>query len=136
MAKVNNVKRLVKEDFDSKDQALVDKLAYIINPFFDQLTSAFNKQLTTADNLSREITTITVVMIAGKIVPQVQFKTALSAPIIGLNVLSCNNILNTGVYPITAPFISWAVNQKIITVLNISGLQTDCKYSITLEVIS
>lgn len=200
---LSNLKRITKEDFPSADQDLVDKLAYVLNPFLDQIQQAFNKQITTTDNLSRELTTITVNM-SNPIVkdggfaigtyytiinagttdwtsiglapglsptvtnsknvtfgqtflatspgavtgtgtakvanigtpnPQAQIKTALKN-IAGINVINAINTTNTGSYPITSPFVSWTLNNNIITLNNITGLQDNTKYTLTLEVIS
>lgn len=133
--KLSNLKRLVKEDFPQSDQDLIDRLAYIINPLLDQIEKAFNKNITTTDNLSREITTITINAVGGKPAPISQFKTGLSK-VIGVNVISAVNTTNTGTYPTTAPFISWSNNANIITINNITGIQDNNKYTLTLEVIS
>jgi len=57
MAKVNNIKRLVAEDFDQDYQDLVRQIAYTTNPFFEQITQAFNKSID-FENLNQDLVTI------------------------------------------------------------------------------
>jgi hypothetical protein len=52
MAKLNVTKRIVTEDFQKDDQALVSKLAFTLNSFFEQTANALNKNLTIEDNLN------------------------------------------------------------------------------------
>jgi hypothetical protein len=129
-----NIKMIVKEDFPQSDQDLVDKLAYIINPVFTDIKTAFAKGIDIT-YLTREITSFTITSVAGKPNPKAQFKTALTKPV-GVTIISCINAKNVDVYPTSAPFISWSINGTIITVNNITGLQDNTPYNIVLEVIS
>ena len=129
-----NIKMIVKEDFAQSDQALVDKLAYIINPVFTDLQSAFAKGIDIT-YLTREITPISITSVAGVPNPRAQFKTALTKPV-GVVVISAPNATNTATYPTSAPFVSWSINGTIITINAITGLQDNAKYNIVLEVIS
>lgn len=148
MSKISNVKRLIKEDFPQKDQELIDKLAYTLNPFLDQVTAAFNKGIN-IDNLSREIITATVVNVTGDgsynvngvatggdINPSVQIKSKLAGKIIGINVINSVNSTNPNSYPINAIGLSWTAEKNIITINKITGIQDGEKYNITLELIS
>lgn len=136
MSKITNIKRLIKEDFPPEQQDLIDKLAYVVNPFFDQVVAAFNKGINT-DNLTRQILEVTVNNTAGRITPGVQFKNTLNTnKILGINIIKAMNITNPAVYPTQAPWISWSINENIITINNITGIQDNNKYTLTLEVIS
>jgi hypothetical protein len=55
MAKFASVKKIVVEDFESKDRTLVQKLSIILNPFFEKAVTAFNQQLTYKDNLKTTV---------------------------------------------------------------------------------
>lgn len=135
MALLNNLKRIVTEDFEEKDQDLVAKIGYIINPAIEQISSAFNKNIT-FDNLSRETIQITVENSSGNLKIPIQFKTNLNGRIQGLQCIRADNLINTNVYPTSAPFISWSINANIITIKKITGIQDDNKYRLTVEVIS
>jgi hypothetical protein len=129
-----NIKTLVKEDFPQSDQALVDKLAYVINPVFSDLQNTFNKGINVS-YLTREYTVITITSVGGVPTPKSQFKTALTKPV-GVVVMSATNTTNSAVYVTSAPFISWSLSGTIITINNITGLQDNTQYSLTLEVIA
>lgn len=148
MATISNVKRLIKEDFPKESQDLVDKLAYILNPFLDQVSAAFNKNIN-IDNLSREIVTATVVNVTGTgtytvngiatggdISPTVQIKTKLANKVFGINVIRADNLTNSSTYPINAIGLSWSYDAKIITLNKITGIKDGDKYSLVLELIS
>lgn len=58
--KLTGGKRLVTEDFKSDDQELVSKLAYVLNPFLEQMTNAMNSSITVSDNLDMDYKDIIV----------------------------------------------------------------------------
>lgn len=135
MAKLNNLKRIIKEDFPEEYQELIDKLAYSLNPFLEQISDAFNKNITN-ENLSREVVTVTVENSGGNLKVPAQFKTSLKRRIIGLHVIKAENLTNPAVYPTNTPFISWTFNNNILNVLNVTGIQDNNKYRLTLEILS
>lgn len=102
----------------------------------DQLSDAFNKNINN-DNLSRETIIVTVEnSTGGTLKMSVQIKLSLKNRIIGLNVVRAENLTNSAVYPTNAPFLSWGVSTNIMTILNITGIQDNNKYRLTLEIIS
>lgn len=135
MAKLANLKRILKEDFNKEDQDTIDKLAFVLNPFLEQISNAFNKNIN-IDNLSREISIINVQNALGVLNTSVQLKTNLNSKIVGITVIRADNLTDPTLYPTQTPFVSWTLNGKIITVLNVTGIQDDNKYQLTLEVIS
>lgn len=148
MSKISNIKRLIKEDFAQKDQDLIDKLAYVLNPFLDQVTKAFNKGINN-DNLSRDFAYATVLNVTGTgsynvngiatggdLTPSVQIKIKLSSKMIGINVIKADNATNPGTYPINAIGLSWTVEKDIITLNKVTGIQDGQKYNLVLELIS
>lgn len=135
MAKIDNLKRIIKEDFPEEYQELIDKLAFSLNPFLEQLSNAFNKNINN-DNLSRETVSITVENSSGNLKSPVQFKFNLKSRILGLNIIKAENLTNSNTYPTNAPFISWTINENIITVKKVTGIQDNNKYRLTLEIIS
>lgn len=134
--RLSNIKRIVVEDFPQEYRELVDKIAYVINPMLDQLVTGLNKNIN-LENLSREITTFTVIVDAdGTPTIPTQMKTNLQSRILGMNVINAQNTTSSNTYPDTAPFVSWTVNGNIITVKNITGLQAGERYSLSVEIIS
>ncbi len=134
--KINNLKRLIKEDFPEEYQELVDKLGFALNPMLEQVSNAFNKNIN-FDNLSREVLTVTLENATGGSLKAVtQIKTSLSGRIIGLNIIRAENLTNSVVYPTNAPFVSWSINGNIMTIQKVTGIQDNNKYRLTLEIIT
>src|SRR5271170_5125949 len=111
---LSNIKRLVKEDFPQSEQDTVDRLAYILNPFLDQISSILNKNIA-IDNLSREFKTITVTNTNGILSQPVNIKTALTGKIVGISVISATNNTSSGTAPTAAPWLTWSTNGNIIS---------------------
>lgn len=135
MAKINNIKRIIKEDFPEDQQELIDKLSYSLNPFMEQVSNAFNKGINN-DNLSREFIQVTVENTAGELKIPTQFKTNLKGRIQGFHILNVENLTNTTTYPTAAPWISWTISGNIITIKKVTGIQDDNKYRFTLEIVT
>lgn len=132
MAKVPIFSRLDKGDFDKKDQDLVDRMGYILNPFMEQTSKAFDKKINN-DNLNQEYITFNIsVDAAGTPSQKTQLKSNLNTAVIGTSVIQAKNTTTPSNYPIATPFISFTQAQAIVTINNISGLQAGDKYSITI----
>lgn len=134
MARLNNVQRILPEDFPEEDRATVTQLASILNYFMTQTVDVVNGRID-YDNINKQIVTFDVTVDAnGKPVQTLNF-TAESG-VIGGVVLKAQNLTNTAVYPTSQPFVSFSALQqnKLYRVNNITGLQANNKYRITLEV--
>ena len=122
MARIPDLRQIKKEDFDSKDQKLVDQLAFPINNFMQQVINVL-KHGVDFNNLNMQIVSFTVsVNSAGTPLIPVQFQNSLLTKIIGV---VCINALNTSSilrYPDATPFISYTTNGNLVTINNISGL--------------
>ena len=134
MARLNNVQRILPEDFPEEDRATVSQLAGIVNYFMTQTVDIVNGRLD-YDNINKQVITFEVTVDAnGNPVQTLNF-TAESG-VIGGVVLNAQNLSNTAVYPTSLPFVSFNALQqnKLYRVNNITGLQANNKYLITLEV--
>lgn len=130
MAKIDNIKRILKEDFDEKDRPIVDKLGGVINTFMEQVISALNKNIN-FDNLNQEVRDITVTVDAGGVpLTDVSFRSNLLTRLRGMQVIFAENQTNPNSYPTTCPFISFNENSKIIRITHITGLQASNKYKL------
>lgn len=130
MAKIDNIKRILKEDFPENSRETVDKMGYVINNFMEQVISAFNKNIN-FDNLNQEIKDISVT-VNGSGIPTIDtnFKNNLITKVKGIQVILAENQTNTTSYPTSCPFISFTENNKIVTIRHISGLQANNKYKL------
>lgn len=132
MARPPDVRRIQKEDFEEKMQETIDKLALSLNNFMDQTKSALDGNLD-FNNFNQQIVTVAVTVDAnGKPLITTKFKSTLSTKVIGTQCISAVNTTNPTVYPTSSPFISYTQNADLVTILNVSGLQANNKYTLTL----
>lgn len=131
-------KRIVIEDFNDEERKLVSKLAYIINDAFDIITYSLNKGLSIKDNLKQDITTLTVTVDAnGKPKIPSSLKYVLSSNCQGIIVIRAINSTNPSIFPEQTPFVNFTQNSPgILTIDNISGLQANQEYKLTLILIA
>ena len=134
MAKITATKRIVKEDFSSEDQELVDTLAFPINSGFENITSALNKGLTFDDNFNAQLKEITVTVDgSGTPTTTTSFKTTLRSNAYG--VMCIRALAADNSYVTAAPFVSYVEGSSSITIRNITGLTAGIKYTLRLLVI-
>lgn len=126
--KITNLKRLIKEDFAEKDQDLVSKLAFSINPFLEQISNIFNKNID-FDNLNQELLSFEVTVDNnGKPALATELKYTLRTRPKGMQVIRAENISGTAGYPTGTPFITYDFNNENIRVLNVAGLPANKKF--------
>lgn len=136
MATPPELTRIRVEDFKSDEREMVGKLAGQINRFFEQVTSLFNKNID-YDNLNRQLSIVNVKIDgSGNVInnPQVKY-TLNTGRVRGVNVVLALNNTNPGTYPTTAPFLSMTFANGIMTIVNVTGLQNNSDYNLTLELI-
>ena len=134
MGKLDNVRRIIKEDFKSEDQELIGKLAYVINSFMEQVVRQFNGNIDFT-NLSEDVVQYTVT-VDGSGVPigNNLVKSTVNNPK-GVVVVKAENKTSSTTYPTSAPWVSWTPNGNILKIQKITGLQANNKYVLTLRVI-
>lgn len=132
MPLISNVKRLQPEDFDQKEQELIEKIGLIINPFMDEVFETINGRLDYS-NLQREYKTYTVkVDVNGKPTTEAKIATKFSQ-LKGIICIRAINQTNSSLHPTSQPFVSYDQSTNSITVSHISGLQTGNSYLLVLE---
>lgn len=135
MGKLQIPKKIRKEDFNSDEQGIADKIGEVFNNFADEVYSILNKGVDN-DNLNQQRVNLTVqVGPTGQLMTQYQIKSTLNGKIAGINVLNAINLDNSSTYPISSPFVSFSPNGQIITILNVTGLQNGSTYNLLLQLI-
>lgn len=131
MARVTNLKRIVKEDFSPDDQELVEKLGFSINPLTEQLTAAFSNGID-FENLNQQFSIITVkVDGAGMVTTSGELKYQLKTRIKGVQCIRAENLTDTT--PLTgAPFVTFTMKNDLIKLLHITGLVANKEYRLSL----
>jgi hypothetical protein len=134
MAKVTNIKRIIKDNFQQKDQELVEALAFSINPFSEQIVAAFDKGIN-FDNLNQELLTFKTRVNAQQVpIVKLDIKTTLKTRIQGCTIINVQNITDASLLT-SAPFISYNLSQSGITITQILGIVPNKDYNITVILI-
>lgn len=121
------------EDFESDDRALVQKLAFALNPFLEQISTIFNKNID-FDNLNREVLYITLeVDSAGIPKTQTVIKSSLKSRVKGFNVIKTDNLTNDGTFPTSGVQISFTSSGSLITINHVAGIPANKRYTLTVE---
>lgn len=134
--KLDNVKRIVVEDFSRDNRSDIEKLGFIINNIFEQLQQILTKNVTISDNLNESLVDVDVSVDAvGNPMLRTQFRYNLRGPCRGVQVIYATNLDNFTTYPLSQPFISFQqLDTGLIQIKNISGLQANNKYRLTVRV--
>lgn len=62
-------------------------------------------------------------------------KSTLNSKVVGVICMNAENLLDPTAYPLNTPFISFSLKNNLINILNISGLQANSQYRLTLLLI-
>ena len=136
MSKLQGFKRILAEDFDEKERPLVSKLAYSINPAFEDIQFAMNKGLSIEDNLNFNKKDITVIVDASGIPnTDVVVKSGLASSCSGIIVIKATNLTAPATSPTNTPFITFSDNSGQISINKITGLQASNQYRLRLLLI-
>ena len=136
MAKLDNVKRIVKEDYDNKYHGLIDKLAFVLNSFMEQVTAQLNGNLDFS-NLNRNLVTFKITVDSTGAPKGDGLVRTDVLGVKGATIIKATNKTTTSLFPTTQPFLSFTSgpNSQSIKITNISGLQADNKYELVVEFI-
>lgn len=122
MATVPTERFLKPEDFDSKDQALINKLAFPINTFMQQVITGFTQNLD-FNNINMQVNTFTATVdVNGVPTIPVSFKNSLKTKLYGIICINALNQSGTNRIPEAQPFINWVQNSNTVTIRNVIGL--------------
>lgn len=129
MSKLATYKRLTTSDFEEKDQALIEQLAFPVNDGFNELYFAMNGKVDLRNNIYCTVKDIDLKVKAdGSPLNTSSFSLDKDGKVSGCHVIYAANQDNSATYPISHPFISFTQNGKTVTINNISGLQANQRY--------
>ena len=135
MANPPNVRRLRTEDFKPEERDLISRVSYALNEFIDQTIFLLNKRID-FKNLNQQYVQVDVsINSAGNLVSPITIKSELNGRAIGVQVINATNNVDTNVIPTSMPFVQFTINTGIIKILNVSGLQTNSQYKLSLLII-
>lgn len=132
--KVNNIKRLTKDDFDKEYQQLIDRLSFSLTPFMEQVVSAFNKNVD-FDNLNQEFIILdTQVDAQGRPTMNSEIKNPLRTRVRGIQCVNAQNMTDNTLLTggITVVFV---VESNLIKISQITGLPTGKRFNLSIILI-
>lgn len=126
-----------KNKFPEEYRVLLDGLAEILNNNFQNLYNTLTNNLTIDDNFKGGETKDIKVRIDSNNTPLVGANIIIksSLPIRGMKVIKAVNADNNNVFPLSHPFISYTQNGNRVTIQNVSGLQPNALYTLTVEIL-
>lgn len=132
MGKVPDLKRITTEDFSAEDRPLVQKLAFIINSFHEQVRSVLNKNID-FQNLDQELRVLRFTTGEnGQPLNALSFRSLMKSRVNGVLVvraiITTNNTLDQSVLPI----VNYSQNGNSITISSIGGLNPNTGYELTI----
>ena len=133
--KIDNVKRLVVENFEEDHQNTVSKIAEIYNFFAEQITNAINGNID-IDNLNRQLIEMTV-KVDSNGTPIGNNKFSANTGMRGSKVIRALNKTNNNKYVVSCPFISYSPTSVtgVYIIKNIVGLEANQEYQLLIELI-
>lgn len=136
MSKLDNVQRIIIEDYPDEHKDTVAKLATVLNFFMENVVSTVNGQLD-FDNLKRQLVTIDIVVDSNGIPINGTHRFAAKSGAKGSNVISARGTNNINQLPTSAPYISFDSTQEsgIYVIRKAYGLQFNVKYRLLVEII-
>lgn len=136
MGKIEQPKKIRVDDFTDETRDIAERFSEPFNDLADSFYYSLTKSLD-FDNLNRDLVTVNVnINSTGKVsnLPQIRYN--LRTRPRGVACVSAVNLLNPNIYPAAAPFVSWTINaNNNLQVLNVTGLQNNSQYLLTLEII-
>lgn len=135
MSRVDNVQRIIKEEFDSEDHNLIGKLSYILNKFMEQVVRQLNGNLDFTNLNEDRIVFKMAVDASGIPIGNNLIKSSI-ANARGFTVMSAKNQDDITVFVASAPFMTTvgSTNAFIRKVEHISGLQNGVEYELIVRV--
>jgi len=134
MAKIDNVKRIIVEDFQDDHRDTVGKIADNYNYFAEQVTNTINGRLD-EENFSSQIINIQVTTDANGF-PVGDDRFAGITNLAGTQVINATNLTNVNIFPTGTPFITYEViGSGLYKIRHISNLPVGSRFQIKVRLI-
>lgn len=122
MSRIESSKRILTSDFPEKYKDVVEPLAFVLNPFMEQVTFAVNGQLDFSNIRVLEKDLPITVDHNGIPVGVTSIKNTTGQRIKGILCIYAQNTFNTDINVESTPFVNFEENAGLITIRQISGL--------------
>ena len=124
MAKIHTITKLNVEDFPAEYKDLITKFANVLNPFFDQVSTALSQKLTYDDNFKSKVYSFVLPAGSSTLVVAWEFNEKPKSVYLG------NLTLSTGQAPASAFCLSSYHSDKKIN-LTFLGLNSSYSHNVT-----
>lgn len=125
-------KKLKTNDYPPESKTIIEKLGYSLNPLFDQLEQAFNKGIDT-ENLSGKAYKTIDIEVDGSGIPKLNnIVLTILDNFKGFSVVQVTDLTGANTRPTATPFISYELNNKIITIKHIAALPANIKFRLVM----
>lgn len=132
MSKLKSYRRIITSDYGKDVQPTIEKLGITLNDSFNEVYYTLNGRVDLTNNLFCSVRTLDITVDANGIpTTRTTFGLNSTSSVIGCTVLSAVNQVNSAVYPLGAPFISFTQVDQAILINHITGLQPETRYTIT-----
>ena len=129
--KVTNLKRIAAEEFESEMQPTITQLSATLNPFLEQVSNAFNKNID-FDNLNQEVLQFEVTVDASGVpTTALELRYGVKGRPRGMAVIQAFSLSATPAFPTAAPFITYDFNNGNIRVRHVAGLPANKKFQLS-----
>lgn len=126
-------KRLLTQDYQKEFQKLIDTLSVSLNSGIESLYEALNNNVSLKDNIKCTVKNVTLqVDSQGKPKVTTSFLLDIKGKIYGISSINAVNSTNPNTYPLGGQTISFTQNDTIVTITNVTGLQQNDTYVLTL----
>jgi hypothetical protein len=129
-ANLSFLKKLIKEDFDKKDQNLVGRIALILNPALESITNLMGHGLLISD-LNTQVKDLTFEVDSNGIPTHpTSFASTLNGKCSMIIAGRAQNLADSTIYPTGGQSISFSQNNGQITIIHITGLIAGPKWQV------
>lgn len=136
MAKIEIPSKIRAENFGEENRAVASGIGAVYNQFVDQLYFLLQGNID-FENLNRQLADVTVTINgAGKIINPPAIRPTLRSKTRAIYCGKAICLTDNQTFPLTAPFVSFEIaNNNTLLITNVTGLQPNTQYLLTLELV-
>lgn len=137
MPKLDNIRRLIEDDFEPEQRPMIRRLGFVVNTFMENVVRQVNGKLDFS-NLSEDLKVFKITVNASGVpLKSDKINTNITNPS-GLTVIKARNITSPTTYPTEAPWISFepvSGSRNILKINKITGLPANNEFELTIRVV-
>lgn len=135
MAQIDNIRRIVAENFKSADQDTVNKLGIILNDFMEQVYNAFKNSIDFT-NLNQDVVKATITLDSSGIPTKgASINSSTINSIQGMNVINAVNTQNSTIYPTGGIVCNYTqTGTGEFTLTHVTGIPENQQFTLTIVI--